>query len=113
MSRYHAKYDKDGNKVLEIIDDEVMIDNRNHDAEKANYFIQADIQPYQAQGIDVATGKAPVIHSRAQHRAYLKRNGYVEVGNEPVKMRNEVRGDFVSEREVGETAYAIMDKYRN
>jgi hypothetical protein len=44
-----------------------------------------DINPYQAMGVDVATGKAPRIGGRRQHREYLKRNGYVEVGNEPIK----------------------------
>lgn len=44
--------------------------------------ISRDIEPYQAMGTDVATGKAPVITSRSHHREYLKRNGYVEVGNE-------------------------------
>jgi hypothetical protein len=45
-----------------------------------------DIQPYQAVAVDVASGgKAPMITSRAEHRAYLKRNGYFEVGNEPIR----------------------------
>lgn len=39
-----------------------------------------DIEPYQAMGVDIETGKAPMITSRSQHRDYLKRNGYVEVG---------------------------------
>lgn len=47
--------------------------------------IVRDIQPYKAVAVDVATGKAPVIGGRAQHREYLRRNGYVEVGNEPVR----------------------------
>jgi hypothetical protein len=41
-----------------------------------------DIEPYQAVAADVATGSAPVIKSRREHREFLKRNGYVEVGNE-------------------------------
>jgi bifunctional DNA-binding transcriptional regulator/antitoxin component of YhaV-PrlF toxin-antitoxin module len=31
---------------------------------------------------DIATGDAPIITSRADHKAFLKRNGYIEVGNE-------------------------------
>ena len=44
--------------------------------------IQSDIEPYRAVAVDVATGKPPVIGSRAEHREYLKRNGYVELGND-------------------------------
>ena len=44
--------------------------------------IQADLAPYRAIAIDKETGKRPVIQSRRQHREFLKRNDYVEVGNE-------------------------------
>ncbi|KKB61544.1 hypothetical protein WM40_22655 [Robbsia andropogonis] len=58
-------------------------------------YIAPDIQPYQAVAVDVATGKPPVINSRSSHRAFLKRNGYVEVGNDmPKRPVPEVRGDF-------------------
>ena len=40
-----------------------------------------DIEPYMAIATDVATGKPPRIGSRREHREFLKRNGYVEVGN--------------------------------
>jgi len=45
-------------------------------------FVQPDIAAYQAIAVDKATGKPPVISSRSQHREFLKRNGYVELGNE-------------------------------
>jgi hypothetical protein len=42
-----------------------------------------DIEPYRTAGVDVAAGgKRVVIGSRSQHRQFLARNGYVEVGNE-------------------------------
>lgn len=45
-----------------------------------------DIEPYQAMGSDIASGgKAPRITSRSKHREYLRRNGYIEVGNEPIR----------------------------
>lgn len=44
--------------------------------------VRSDIAPYQAMGVDVANGKCPVISSRAEHRDYLRRNGYIEVGND-------------------------------
>ena len=60
--------------------------------------VVSDIQPYQAMGVDVATGKAPMITSRSEHRDYLKRNNYVEIGNEnPVPKRSET----ISDKEIG------------
>lgn len=47
--------------------------------------VRSDIEPYRAVAVDVATGKAPVIRSRSEHREYLRRNGYVEVGNDPIR----------------------------
>jgi hypothetical protein len=46
-----------------------------------------DIDPYKAVAVDVATGKRPVIGSRREHKAFLKRNGYHEytpIKSEPV-----------------------------
>lgn len=51
-------------------------------------YVSADIQPYKAMTGDVA-GK--YITSRREHREFLKRNGLVEVGNEPIKP---IRNDF-------------------
>ena len=45
--------------------------------------IVRDIDPYRAVASDIAAGgKRPVIAGRRQHREFIKRNGYVEVGNE-------------------------------
>lgn len=66
----------------------------------------SDIQPYQAMGTDIATGKAPIITSRSQHREYLKRNGYVEVGNERPKSKPTYSPDF---HEIGRTIKKVMD----
>ncbi len=41
-----------------------------------------DIDAYRTVAADVATGGKAVIGGRRQHREFLKRNGYVEVGNE-------------------------------
>jgi hypothetical protein len=42
-----------------------------------------DIDPYRPVAADVAVGdKRPIIGGRRQHREFLRRNGYVEVGNE-------------------------------
>ncbi len=75
MPRY--RYDKDLECIVEVRDG-------------ANYFepskgpsIIGDIEPYRAVASDVACGgKRPVIGGRRQHREFLRRNGYVEVGND-------------------------------
>jgi len=69
-------------------------------------FVVSDIPEYQAMGTDIATGKAPVITSRSQHREYLKRNGYVEVGNE-MPQRREVT---ISDREIGHQIKQVIDQ---
>lgn len=56
----------------------------------------SDIEPYRAVASDIACdGKRPLIGGRRQHREFLSRNGYVEVGNE----RNGFSSDNPSERE--------------
>ena len=47
-----------------------------------------------AVAVDVATGKPPVIGGRRQHREFLKRNHYVEVGNEPIRPKSVDYGDI-------------------
>jgi hypothetical protein len=42
--------------------------------------IVPDIEPYQTVAAD-RNGKSVVIGSRREHKEFLKRNGYVEVGN--------------------------------
>lgn len=71
----------------------------------------ADIAPYQAMALDVATGNAPVINSRSSHRAFLKRNGYVEVGNEMPKPRTETHGDFNVRQELTKAVREVLPKY--
>lgn len=48
-------------------------------SDPAGPYIQPDIEPYQCVGGDMA---GQYITSRSQHRAFLKRNGFEEVGNE-------------------------------
>src|ERR1700748_2632408 len=61
-----------------------------------------DIEPYKAVAADKATGKTPVIGGRRQHREFLKRNGYHEVGNEQMRQRPIDYGD-IHPREIKET----------
>ena len=74
--------------------------------------VHADIQPYQSMGVDVATGNAPVITSRSQHREYLRRNGYVEVGNEvPTPKPREVAGDFNVRAELTQAVRDVLPRH--
>lgn len=51
--------------------------------------VSPDIQPYKAVGGDMA-GKH--ITSRKEHREFLKRNRFIEVGNEPLRpVKNDTR----------------------
>jgi hypothetical protein len=68
-----------------------------------------DIEPYQAMGSDVAAGgNAPQIGGRRQHREYLKRNGYHEVGTEPVRQK-QVDYQDVSPREIRRAYEELRD----
>jgi len=55
----------------------------------SSHQIIKDIDPYRAVATDVATGKRPLIGGRASHREYLRRNGYVEVGNDKIRPRGQ------------------------
>lgn len=44
-----------------------------------------DIEAYKPVAADKGTGKRPIIGGRRQHREFLQRNGYIEVGNETPK----------------------------
>lgn len=39
-------------------------------------------QPYRSVAADKETGELPFIRSKAEHEAFLRRNGYEEVGND-------------------------------
>lgn len=75
------RYDKDMECLVEVRD------GANFYEEPKGPTIIRDLEPYRAAAADVACeGKRPVISGRRQHREFLARNGYVEVGNEnPVR----------------------------
>jgi hypothetical protein len=53
-----------------------------------------DLPEYRAAAADKHTGKRPMIGGRRQHREFLQRNGYVEVGNEmPTLQREQMTRD--------------------
>ena len=72
----------------------------------------ADIQPYQAVALDVASGKAPIINSRSRHREFLRRNNYVEVGNDmPDMSTRRQQGDYNARQEIREAVREVLPKY--
>jgi hypothetical protein len=52
-------------------------------------YVVRDLAPYRSVARDLATGQRAVIDGRAQHRAFLRRNNYVEVGNDYVAPRRD------------------------
>ncbi len=68
-----------------------------------------DIEPYKAVAVDKVTGKRPKIGSRSEHREFLKRNGYHEVGNEPVKERKVDYAD-IHPREIAQTIEQLRSR---
>lgn len=72
------RYDKDMECIVEVREGANFYD----DTPKGPTII-SDIEPYRAVASDVACGgKLPVISGRRQHREFLARNGYTEIGNE-------------------------------
>jgi hypothetical protein len=78
ISRSTFIYDSDLDAMVQI-----RGPGSNHYEEPSGVQIIRDIEPYRAAGSDIAAnGKRPVISGRRQHREFLRRNGYAEVGNE-------------------------------
>lgn len=77
MARF--RYDRDLDSLIEIRE------GANFFQESAGPQIMRDLEPYRAAASDIACGgKRPMISGRRQHREFLSRNGYTEVGNEYV-----------------------------
>lgn len=51
--------------------------------------VMGDLPEYRAAAADKHTGKRPMIGGRRQHREFLSRNGYAEVGNDYVPPQRE------------------------
>jgi len=78
---------------------------------KASYHIAPDIQPYQAMAVDKQTGVAPMITSRRAHKEFIKRNGFVEVGNEMPKAQK-AEADHNVRQELTQATHEVLRKYR-
>ena len=59
----------------------------------------SDLKEYRTIAIDKATGTRTTIDGRRDHREFLKRNGYVELGNDyvPPKREELSRSDRMSD----------------
>jgi hypothetical protein len=70
-------------------------------------YVTPDIAPYRAVAGDKA---GEMINSRREHREFLKRNRFVEVGNEPVKP---IKNDFRPKKgEVAEELKRVLAQRR-
>jgi hypothetical protein len=65
-----------------------------------------DLPEYRAAAADKETGKRPVIGGRRQHREFLQRNGYREVGNDYVAPTRE---EFTQPDRVSDIRRALGD----
>ncbi|HVZ60631.1 MAG TPA: hypothetical protein VG892_07580 [Terriglobales bacterium] len=77
---------------------------------KSGVQVMRDIEPYKAVALDQRTGKRPVISSRSHHRDFLKANGYVEVGTEPIRQRPVDYGDQNIGREIKQTIEKLRSR---
>lgn len=78
MTRRTYIYDPDMDALVEITNTNREPQPRRSDGVQ----IIRDIEPYRTVASDVASGGAQaVIGSRRRHRAFLRDNGYTEVGN--------------------------------
>ena len=73
-------------------------------------FVLGDQPAYQAVAVDAKTGRMPVIEGRAQHREFLRRNGYVEAADIKPKPRAEVRGDFNVRKDLAEATRRVLSQ---
>lgn len=96
MSRFRYVWDKQLECLVEITDGS----NRAEPEKRVRSpLIVRDIEPYKAAAVDKATGQRPLIGGRRQHREFLQRNGYREMGNEfvvPVR-EGPSKNDIVSD----------------
>lgn len=83
--RSRKMWDQSGNLIYEEVRGEVILDNRYVDTTDAGFMVMPDIQPYKTVAADIRTGKPIVINSRSEHKEFLRRNGYEELGNDKPK----------------------------
>lgn len=105
MTRRRYRYDRDLDALVEIGD------NYFEEGPKGPYVI-GDIEGYRAMGADVACdGKRPWIGGRRQHREYLQRNKYIEVGNDPSPHPSDAPSPREAQRQRVEAIKRAMGEY--
>jgi hypothetical protein len=78
MTRRTYVYDADADAMIQV-----RGPGSNYYEPQSGLQIIRDIDPYRAAGSDIAAdNKRPMIGGRRQHREFLRRNNYIEVGNE-------------------------------
>lgn len=68
-----------------------------------------DVEPYKAVATDV-DGKRPVIGGRRQHREFLQRNNYREVGTDTTIRKREPQYDLATPRDVKRAIEQLRDR---
>lgn len=65
-------------KTLELVPADQYVPDQSS---LSSLYIIPDIKPYKSVAWDQETNKPVIIGGRRQHREFLRRNGYEEVGN--------------------------------
>lgn len=95
MARTRWIWDKDLQSLVEIGEGS----NRGEPEKRVPMMgVMSDIKPYQAVGTDIAIGAPPIIGGRRQHREFLRRNDYIEVGNEK-PIQRKAPGDYLCKKD--------------
>jgi hypothetical protein len=99
----HAWGFKDGTPEA----DKAWIEKQEFIPQRLNTLVMGDLSPYRAVAADIETGKCPMITSRSHHREFLKRNNYVELGNEMPKPHTPKLTD---RKEIGHQIKRVIDE---
>lgn len=74
---------------------------------QASFYVVPDINPYNTVAADKETGKRVHVAGRKQHREFLRRNGYEEIGNE--KFKPSPKKDGIHDRLANSLNWGIKD----
>lgn len=83
------EFEAAGGKLIQTPEPKHKWFNEPADEIRPSGHIIKDIDPYKPVAADKETGERPVIGGRRQHRDFLRKNGYFEIGNSFVEPRRE------------------------
>lgn len=102
------RYDKEAKALIPLDEWLAKYGDRTNRA----HYVQPDLQPYMAVAGDMA---GQMIRSRREHRAFLRRNSFEEVGNEKAYMTrhngmSETNPNLISEQKREEQICRSLSK---